>query len=59
MGRKRKGNQQQDGDGEGTKQQGGRQHQEHEEEPVIRLLALHGSLVAVAVGTSLRVLDTK
>jgi hypothetical protein len=29
----------------------------HEEEPVVRLVAAHGNLVAVAVGTSFRVLD--
>lgn len=29
----------------------------HELEPVVRLIALHGKLVAVAVGTSFRVLD--
>jgi hypothetical protein len=29
----------------------------HEEEPVVRLVALHGNLVVVAVGNVFRVLD--
>jgi hypothetical protein len=47
------------------KKKGGQQQQEgggdpgHGDEPIVRLLALHGTKVAVAVGTSLRVLDSR
>lgn len=51
MGKKKQHKQQQPDDGVARTENG------HEIEPVVRLLALHGKLVAVAVGTSFRVLD--